>query len=151
MTPAATGAISFRPSTAADDPRIREALASAGLPAEDVETGRQDYVVALDGERLVGAVGLEVAGADGLARSLVVAPAWRGRGLSHALHDRLLALARARGVRTLYLLTTTVEAYAARKGFERIGRSEVPPALLALPQFRSLCPGASACMRLRLA
>jgi amino-acid N-acetyltransferase len=51
----------------------------------------------------------------------------------------------------VYLLTTTAEGYAARGGFERIERGEVPPGILALPQFRALCPASAACMRLRLA
>ncbi len=142
--------IELRAATAADDERVRELLRSVGLPADDVATGPQEYVLAHDGPRLVGTVGLEVAGPDALVRSLAVAPAWRGRGVAGALHDRALALARGRGVRALYLLTTTAEAYAARKGFERIDRAEVPPAILALPQFRALCPATAACMRLRL-
>lgn len=144
-------AIELRAATTADNASIRRLLLSVGLPAEDVATGSQEYVLAHDGPRLVGTVGLEVVGTDCLLRSLAVAPEWRGRGLAAALHERALELARARGVRTLYLLTTTAEAYAARRGFERIARSEVPMGVLCLPQFQALCPASAACMRLRLA
>lgn len=142
--------ISLRPSTSADDPRLRTFLEAAGLPADDVETGRQEYLLAEEDGGLVGTIGLEVVGQDALVRSLAVAAERRGRGLAARLDDAVLARARSRGVRTLYLLTTTAEVYAARRGYERIPRSEVPPAVLALPQFEALCPATAVCMRRRL-
>src|SRR5512143_2720688 len=118
----ATDAILFRASTSADDVQLRELLESVGLPAADVATGPQEYVLAYDGERLVGAIGLEQVGKDGLARSLAVAGRWRGRGIARELHEHLLALALLRKIRTLYLLTTTAEGFAAKRGFERVAR-----------------------------
>ena len=145
MTP---GAIVFRSSTPADDPALRALLASAGLPAEDVGTGtRQRYVLAFEGDRLVGSIGVELAGADGLLRSLAVVPDQRGRGLAGALHDEIVDVAREQGVATVYLLTTTAEAFAARRGFERISRGDLPAGIAALAQVRALCPATAACMR----
>jgi len=138
----------FRASTPADDPALRALLESAGLPAADVATGaRQQYVLAFEGDRLVGSVGVELAGTDGLARSLAVVPELRGRGLANALHERMLDVARQRGVTTMYLLTTTADEFAQRRGFERISRSEVPAAVAELAQFRALCPATAVCMR----
>jgi amino-acid N-acetyltransferase len=134
-----------------DEAALRAFLQSAGLPAADVDPRRQEYLLAHEGGALVGTIGLEIHGQDGLLRSLAVAPHQRGRGLAAKLHDGALELARSRGLRTVYLLTTTAESYATRRGFERIPRSEVPPGILALPQFRGLCPGTAVCMRLRLA
>jgi len=105
-----TDAIAFRLSTPADDDALRALLREAALPVEDVSTGRQEYVLALEGERLVGSVGLEIAGEDALARSLAVSPRHRDRGLGAALTERVLALAALRGVRSVYVLTTTAEA-----------------------------------------
>ncbi len=139
--------VAIRASTRDDDARIRAFLEAAGLPAADVETGRQEYLLAEEGGTLIGTIGLERAGQDGLSRSLAVAPERRGRGLAARLDQAVVELARARGVRTLYLLTTTAEGYAARRGYQRIPRSEVPPAVLALPQFEALCPGTAVCMR----
>ncbi len=145
-----TTPISVRPSTSADDPKLRAFLEAAGLPAADVETGRQEYLLAEEDGRLVGTIGLERVGDDALVRSLAVAPERRGRGLAARLDDAVIALARTRSIRTLYLLTTTAEAYAARRGYERIPRTEVPRAVLALPQFQALCPSTAVCMRRRL-
>jgi N-acetylglutamate synthase-like GNAT family acetyltransferase/mannose-6-phosphate isomerase-like protein (cupin superfamily) len=140
----------IRTSTPADDPRLRAFLEAVRLPATDVETGPQEYLLAEEDGRLVGSIGLEQVGNDALVRSLAVAPELRGQGLAARLDEAAVELARARGVKTLYLLTTTAEAYAARRGYERIPRTEVPEAVLALPQFRALCPATAVCMRRRL-
>jgi amino-acid N-acetyltransferase len=138
---------SIRPSRPADDPAVRRFLEAAGLPAADVQTGRQEYLLAEEDGRLVGTIGLERVGQDALSRSLAVAPERRGQGLAARLDDAAVERARACGVKTLYLLTTTAENYAARRGYERILRSEVPPGILALPQFKLLCPATAVCMR----
>ncbi len=140
----------LRRATPADDSRLRAFLEAAGLPAADVASGAQEYLLLEDGDALVGTIGLEPIGPDALVRSLAVAPDRRGRGLGRRLDEAAAARARARGVATLYLLTTTAEAFAARRGYERIPRSEVPAAVLALPQFRVLCPATAVCMRRRL-
>jgi len=48
--------------------------------------------------------------------------------------------------RALYLLTTTAQAFSAKLGFAASERSEVPSAIAATAQFRSLCPSTAACM-----
>lgn len=141
----------FRASTRDDDVPLRALLESVGLPTVDVATGtRQRYVLAYEGDCLVGSVGLEIAGADALARSLAVVPGHRGRGLATALNDCMLAVAREHGVTTVYLLTTTAAGFAARRGFERISRVEVPEAVAGLAQFRTLCPATAVCMRRKI-
>jgi arsenate reductase len=133
-----------------DDVQLRTFLETVGLPADDVETGRQEYLLAREGQRIVGCVGLEVMGPDALARSLAVAQDRRGLGLGRRLLDAAIQRAVTRGIETLYALTTTAEAYAAARGFERIPRSEVPEAIACLAQFQALCPATAACMRLTL-
>jgi amino-acid N-acetyltransferase len=144
------GSIDLRPATPADLPALRRLLAEAALPAEDVALDRQAFVLALDGGEVVGSIALEAAGKDALVRSLAVAPTHRRRGLAAALDARASALARERGLTALYLLTTTARDYALRRGYEVVSRAEVPPAVAALPQFRSLCPASATCMRRRL-
>jgi amino-acid N-acetyltransferase len=140
----------IRASISADDPKLRAFLEAAGLPAADVETGRQEYLLAEEGGELVGTVGLERVGQDALVRSLAVAPQRRRQGLAARLDEAAIDLARRRGVTALYLLTTTAEAYALRRGYEKIARSEVPAGILGLPQFKMLCPATAVCMRRRL-
>ena len=75
--------------------------------------------------RVVGAVGLEVYGDCALLRSAVVDAGRRGSGLGIDLVESLLRHAATRGVREIYLLTTTAEHFFPRFGFVRIPRGDV--------------------------
>jgi amino-acid N-acetyltransferase len=111
----------------------------------------QRFLVARDGGALLGCVGLELYGEAALLRSLAVAERSRGVGLGAALADAALEDARRRGVRSLYLLTTTAEGFFARRGFERIARDEVPEAVRGSAEFGALCPASAACMARHIA
>ncbi len=134
------------PATPADLPAVRALLDELKLPSADVGQGDQHFVVARDGATLAGCVGVEMYGESALLRSLAVAPARQGEGLGKALTERAIADARSRGAKRAWLLTTTAEAWCRRLGFETIGRDQVPPAVAASTQFKSLCPKAAVCM-----
>jgi amino-acid N-acetyltransferase len=129
---------------------VEALLAGAGLPTEGVDEHLHSFFVEDDGGRLVGAVGLELYGERALLRSVVVAVSARGTGLGSTLTRRALDEARARGVRTVYLLTTTAEAFFPRFGFERTSREEIPEAVQASPELRGACPGTAVAMRLKI-
>ncbi|HEU4882143.1 MAG TPA: arsenic resistance N-acetyltransferase ArsN2 [Longimicrobium sp.] len=135
---------SARPS---DFSAIVRLLADAALPHDDLTPEHlRHFVVLRDGDGIAGVVGMEVAGDDGLLRSLAVPEARRGGGLASRLVDALEAHARAAGIRTLYLLTTTAEPFFARRGYARAERNAVPDAIAATPEFQSICPASAACM-----
>lgn len=105
------------------------------------------FVVATDGDELVGVVGVEPCGTRyGLLRSAVVASHWRGKGIGRDLVERVIGDARRRGVEALYLLTTTAEDYFPLFGFSRTTREEVPDAVRATEEFREACPASAAVM-----
>jgi len=143
--------IRFRAASAADEPALHRLLQAAALPDDDVATDRQSFTLAFDGERLVGSVALEIAGAHALVRSLAVAPSHRGQGLGAALDEQAIEAARRLGLDALYLLTTTARKYALRRGYQVVAREEVPPGVRALPQFTSLCPASATCLWRRVA
>ena len=97
----------IRPGTDADLPEIRRLLELGGLPTADLDTARPRFVVAIEGAMLVGAAGLEIFGATGLLRSVVVVNARRGAGLGRALIESVESAARQRGLDELVLLTET--------------------------------------------
>ncbi|MGC3996443.1 MAG: arsenic resistance N-acetyltransferase ArsN2 [Anaeromyxobacter sp.] len=143
--------ISFRPAVAADEPAIRALLQEAGLPVEDLSLKRQDLLLAVQGEQVVGCAALERHGADALIRSYAVAPALRRHGLGSALHERILAHAAACKVDTAWLLTTTAAPFFAARGFEQVDRRAAPRSVAASPEFKTLCPASAVCMRRSLA
>jgi amino-acid N-acetyltransferase len=130
-----------------DEAAIKTLLATCSLPCEDLApTHLEHFWVLRDGLDLAGVVGLELYGDDGLLRSLAVAEAYRGRGVAAQLIDKAEIYARAQGVITLYLLTTTAADYFARRGYKRADRDAAPAALQHTAEFRSLCPDNAVCM-----
>lgn len=124
-------------------------IRASALPAEVVrDRFPEAYVVARRGGEIVGVAALEVHGRDGLLRSVAVAPGERGRGTGIALVAERLSMARARGLESVYLLTTTAAPLFRRFGFAPADRAGAPAALSASPEFAALCPSSATCMRL---
>ena len=136
----------LRPAAPADLPAVERLLAESGLPLDGVREALPTFVVAESADALVGVAGLEVRGDDDLLRSVAVAPAWRAHGVGRALVMRLIADAEARGLRALYLLTTTAERYFPSFGFEVLSRDDVPAAVRATVEFTSACPASATVM-----
>jgi amino-acid N-acetyltransferase len=134
------------PATSADARAIAALLRAADLPYEDIAPHLGHFLVARQGATIIGAIGLEVYAPDGLLRSLVVAPAYRGRGLGDELVRRLEGAAADWGVERFWLLTTTAEAFFARRGFQVTPRAAAPAEIAATHEFKSLCPSTAICM-----
>jgi amino-acid N-acetyltransferase len=141
----------FRPARSDDMNAIVSLLKKSELPYEDVDLDRQDFLVAVDEGRVRGIVGLEAAGEYGLLRSLAVDASYRDRGNGGSLLDKIIAHARRKGFRELYLLTTTADKFFMRHGFERTERAAAPPALRETHEFRSACPASAVCMKKKIA
>jgi amino-acid N-acetyltransferase len=122
-------------------------LQAQALPAADITDEHLEhfFFVGPDGSP-TGLVGLEVYGADALLRSLVVGENARGAGLGTALIEHAEHYAASKGVRSVYLLTTTAESFFKRLGYERIDRSRAPPSIEGTREFAGLCPASSAFM-----
>jgi protein-tyrosine-phosphatase/N-acetylglutamate synthase-like GNAT family acetyltransferase len=126
-------------------------LRQAQLPTEDLTTAHcENFFFAGPASQPTGLVGLEIFGDVALLRSLVVTAEHRGTGAGVALLRHAEAAARARGVRTLYLLTTTAEAFFAKQGYARAARDSAPPAIRATREFSGICPASSAFMSRQL-
>jgi amino-acid N-acetyltransferase len=145
--PTGVATAQLRPAVPADLPAVERLLAASNLPLDGVADALPTFVVAEAGGRLVGVAGLEVCCDNALLRSVAVDPEWRSRALGRALVTRVISDAEARGIRALYLLTTTAERYFPNFGFERITRDEVPDDIRATEEFRAACPASATVMR----
>lgn len=145
------------PTTSVHTPRVRRAapddlsaverlLAESDLPLDGVRDAFASFVVADSGGEIVGVAGLEVSGDVALLRSVAVHSAWRSHGIGRALVTRVISDAEARGLRALYLLTTTAERYFPSFGFHAVAREDVPAALRRTPEFVSACPASATVM-----
>lgn len=142
--------ISIRPATAHDEKAIKVLLKKAKLPFKDVKVGRRLFIVAEENNCVVGVVGLEIREEQGLLRSLAVEERYRGQGLGEDLLQEIIAEADIRGIKSLYLLTTTAEGFFAKRGFGKTDRASAPVALQQTTEFKSICPVSAACMKKEL-
>jgi len=122
-------------------------LDAEGLPTSDLTDAHLEHFFfsGLDGLP-TGLIGIELYGADALLRSLVVASSARRMGVGASLVKHAEHYAASRGVRSIYLLTTTADAFFSRLDYRRIDRERAPASIAQTHEFASLCPASSAFM-----
>jgi amino-acid N-acetyltransferase len=140
--------IHISPATAADLEPIKALLLASDLPTAGVDDHWKTFIVARDGERIVGCGGAEAYQFAALIRSIAVVPEYRKSGIGRRIVRQLLDRLASRGLREFYLLTTTAEEYFRKRGFKPIDRDEVHPQLLDSREFQDACPSSAVCMRL---
>ncbi|HYM03638.1 MAG TPA: arsenic resistance N-acetyltransferase ArsN2 [Stellaceae bacterium] len=125
-----------------------EMLAAEQLPTDDLADTAAEFFVFHDpqGAR-TGFAGLEMLGEVALLRSVVIMPGSRGRGHGAAIVREMIAVAAKRGVKELFILTTTAAPFFAKLGFRPIERRQAPPSIASTPEFASLCPASAIVMR----
>jgi len=122
-------------------------LDSAGLPSSDLTDAMLEHFFFIGApSKPIALVGLEVFEKVGLIRSLVVAPGARSNGAAWALLGHAERYSSSRGVRELYLLTTTADNYFERHGYSRIARDAVPDSIRSTKEFAAICPATSTIM-----
>lgn len=99
----------------------------------DLGTAYRDgaFWLALDGDEIVGTLGMVRYGHSGVLKKLFVRPDHRGSGgAGHDLYERALAWAKARGLAEILLDTPAVatrsHAFYERRGFRIAGRAALP-------------------------
>lgn len=140
--------ITITPARAEDLDSIKALLTASDLPTAGVDDHWKTFLIARDGDAVVGCGGAEAYQFAALIRSVAVAPDHRRHGLGRRIVRQLLDRLASRGLREFYLLTTTAEAYFRKRGFKTIDRDEVHPQLLSSREFQDACPSTAVCMRL---
>jgi amino-acid N-acetyltransferase len=142
-----TPVISSKPDLSA----VRALLVSARLPDEDLTDDHLEHFFHAPGAtRPLGIVGVELLGDVALLRSLVVRDESRRSGLGSALARRAEEYARSKGVRTLYLLTTTAQDFFAARGYRACQRDAAPDAIRSAREFAAICPASAVFMAKQL-
>jgi N-acetylglutamate synthase-like GNAT family acetyltransferase len=116
------------PITAEEQPDLRR------IP-EYYQTGSGNFWVARVADEVVGSIGLlDIGHGQAALRKMFVHPRWRGAeaGTARRLLDTLLEWARGKGVREIFLGTTSrflaAHRFYEKHGFAERQRSELPPA-----------------------
>ena len=142
--------MNLRTADARDLPAIEALLTRHALPVVGVREGLAGFTVAEENGALIGVIGLEIHGAYGLLRSAAVEPAWQGKGIGRGLVARVMAAARSRRLRALYLLTTTAAEYFPAFGFALTDRGAAPEEMQRTAEFAGACDATAVAMVLQL-
>jgi len=146
-----SAAFTIRAANTNDLGAVETALRDSDLPLDGLRDQFGDgYAVAICEDRVIGVEGIEVHGNDGLLRSAAVVSSWRGKGVGDALTRDRIEWARRRGLRSIYLLTTTAGDYFPRFGFTAIHRDAAPDAVRKSREFSEACPSTALFMTLPL-
>jgi amino-acid N-acetyltransferase len=134
----------------ADLQEILALLTAVELPQEGVAGHLDGFLIARDGNRLVGCAGLERYRELGLLRSVAVAPDHQQEGLGTRLTAALLNGAANSGVEEVVLLTTTARDFFARRfGFAEVPRAAYDGRLAESPEWRLPRCASAVCMAYR--
>ena len=136
----------LRTGTERDASHIHALLERNGLPTSDLEASQPQFIVLCEGAQIIGAGALQRFGSIALLRSVAVEPQRRGSGLGRMIVQELERRAYASDVAQLVLLTQTAKRFFEEQGYQVIDRQQVPQAVQASEEFRSLCPSSATCM-----
>lgn len=132
---------------------IRSLLQLTELPPEGIDPHLENFLVIRNpksipgSDLLIGSIGLEVYGKSALLRSLAVHPDFQGIGLGTRLVERIIEVAKKRGIIRLFLLTDTAEEFFEKKGFAVVTRDQVPEDMKKSIEFTTLCTSSPSMMR----
>lgn len=124
-------------------------LTTCDLPLDGLEE-TELWCVKGSGRRLVAVAGLETRGEQSLLRSVAVEKEHRNSGVGGRLVSEVLAAARSRGVKEVYLITESAPLFFRRFGFRNFARERVKGDVLQSAEFRGACPESAPVMRIVL-
>lgn len=138
----------YRTAIAADLPQIARFLEQNDLPTLEIQACLENFVVAKDQDgSWIGVAGFEHYGKSCLLRSVAVDKSFRGQGYGQTLVKSVLANAKTKGVKTVYVLTEDTSAFFERLGFGIIERKDVDEAVKKSPEFTESCCQSCTAMR----
>jgi amino-acid N-acetyltransferase len=110
-----------------------------------------NFFVAIEVDKVIGAIGLEQYDNCGLLRSMVVNNEYRNQSIASRLVRELEENAQNLGIDCIYLLTESAPGYFERKGYKKVSRTDVPELIQASSEFSSVCPVSAIAMKKEIA
>jgi amino-acid N-acetyltransferase len=128
---------------------ISNLLAINNLPFADLQESAIAFIVGKINNDIIGCIGLENYGTEGMLRSFAVSPKFRNKGIGKELYRQLINYAVGQHIKTIHLLTETARDYFAGKGFVVADRTTAPQVIINSIEFSTLCPVSSVYMVLK--
>lgn len=122
-----------------------ELLKQSELPTLDLDEDKLLFLLWTEDE-IIGTGGLEIFGEYGLIRSISVIHAFQGKGYGRYITYELEKLSADRGVRYLYLLTTTARSFFEKLGYREVKRENVADSIRQSSEFSTVCPSSASVM-----
>jgi amino-acid N-acetyltransferase len=135
--------VSYKSANHTDTKEVQNLLMENQLPFEDLESSNVSLTFALLEGQIIGCIGVEKKGEDGLLRSFSVSQKHKNQGIGNELFNRLINRLKSENIKTLHLLTTTAESYFNKRGFLVSSRIHAPKSIMETTEFTSLCPSNS--------
>jgi N-acetylglutamate synthase-like GNAT family acetyltransferase len=143
--------VTFRPATIDDYSSIIKLLVSHSLPVDDILDSTIEFIIAIDNRtKIIGTIGIETKGEDGLIRSLAIDEKYKSQGIGAKLLHLMEANATILGIKGLHLLTTTASDYFLGKGFIIDRRENAPETMKETREFLGICPSSAVYMKKEL-
>lgn len=117
------------------------------LIVDDLSAGLENFVIAIQDDEVIGTAGLEIYHDYGLLRSVAVRKDYRNKGVASDLVKQIEALAAAKGLKEIYLLTETAPDYFRQKNYQLINREDVPKEVQQSSEFSYACPQSAIVMK----
>ncbi len=124
-------------------------LIDEDLNIDGVHENIGSFVVAMEGDELVGCGGAEAFQFVALIRSVAVEPDHRSRGIGRRIVREMLDRLSSRGLREFYVVTEKADGWFRKRGFKPCERDEVHPQILASTEFEH-APEEAVVMRLQM-
>ena len=126
-----------------------ELLQKHKLPVIDIDEDKLLYLL-LDGERIIGTVGLEIFEDCALLRSVSIIKEDQGKGYGKFMNEEIEKYAKESGINCMYLLTTSAKNFFDKQGYCVINREDSPASVKQTAEFTSLCPSSAVVMKKRI-
>jgi len=119
------------------------------LPVEDINRNTPLFTLH-DDQHLLGIVGIEISGDAALLRSLCINEDHRNSGGGRLLVTFIENYAQEKGIKEMYLLTTTAASFFSKRGYKVTDRNMVPAGILQMSEFSFVCPHSATVMKKEL-
>jgi amino-acid N-acetyltransferase len=108
------------------------------LPVSDIDETKILFALT-DDRDVIGTGGLEFFDDCALLRSLSIKKDWQGKGLGKFVTRQLEGICREKGVKLIYLLTSTAKDSFYKEGYQVIDRANAPLSIKNCSEFSTAC------------
>jgi len=130
-----------------DLPQLRLLLEQNELPVADVsEKNINNFYCVKKKRSVIGIIGVEIYYRSALLRSLAVDEKYYKNGIGKNLVTFIEKFCTDKGVKTLFLLTTTAESYFSKLKYKTIDRAILPIDIKNTAEYKILCPDTAIAM-----